>query len=332
MSLPKVSIVIPCRNEEKYIEKCIFSFIESSFNINELEILICDGMSTDRTRDIVNKINSEYPQVKLLDNQKQKTPFALNLGINNAIGEYVLIASAHSSFDKDYIEVLINKISSLNADVVGGVMQTKVLNESKKTNSIIKVLSNKFGVGNAIFRIGIEKPTLVDTVPFGLYKLNLLKKVDGYDNRLIRNHDIEMSKRLLALGSKIYLIPDTKCYYYARETISEIMNNNYRNGKWNLKTVFITKRFSSLSLRHFIPLAFVLSLVVSLLFGILFHPLFYYLSMLSLVTYLLAVSYISIKMYTKKASFIYLVLTFFGLHLSYGFGSLVGLFSFFNKK
>jgi glycosyltransferase involved in cell wall biosynthesis len=332
MSLPKVSIVIPCRNEEKYIEKCIFSFIDSSFNVNELEILICDGMSTDKTRDIVNQINSKYPQVKLLDNVKQKTPFALNLGIDTAIGEYVLIASAHSSFDVDYIAVLMSEIKTLNADVVGGVMETKVLNENHKTNSIIKVLSNKFGVGNATFRIGIDKPTLVDTVPFGLYKLELLKKVNGYDNRLIRNHDIEMSKRLLALGAKIYLIPNTKCYYYARESISEVMNNNYRNGKWNLKTVFITKRFSSLSLRHFIPLVFVLSLVVPLLFGVLFHTFFYFVALLSLVTYLLAVSFISSKITTKNTNFIYLVLTFLGLHLSYGFGSLVGLFSFFNKK
>ena len=327
-----VSIVIPCKNEEKYIEKCIFSFIDSTFDTESLEILICDGMSTDNTRTIVEGISKMYPQVKLLDNMKQKTPFALNLGIDSAIGEFVLIASAHSSFDEDYLEVLLARMGELKADVIGGVMETRVLNVNKKSNSIITVLSNKFGVGNATFRVGIDKSTLVDTVPFGLYKLELLEKVNGYDNRLIRNHDIEMSKRLLALGAKIYLIPDTKCYYFARENISEIMSNNYRNGKWNIKTVFITKRFSSLSLRHFIPLIFVLSIILPFLFGLLFHTYFFVLALTSLIFYLLAIAYISISIGSKTNSFMYLVTTFFSLHMAYGFGSLIGLFSIFNKE
>ena len=332
MNNPLVSIVIPCRNEEKYIERCIYSFIESSFDITKLEILTCDGMSDDQTRSIVNSINNLYPQVKLLDNEKQKTPFALNLGIDNAKGEYVLIASAHSSFDNNYIDLLLQNMNDLNADVVGGVMETKVLNENKKTNSIIKILSNKFGVGNSTFRVGIEKPTLVDTVPYGLYKLSLLKKVDGYDNRLIRNHDIEMSKRLLALDAKIYLIPDTKCYYFARETIGAVAQNNYRNGKWNLKTVFITKRFSSLSIRHFIPLIFVLSLLLPCLFGVIFHYYFYYLSAISLSAYLIMITLISLKENSRTTNMYYLVTTFLALHLSYGIGSLVGMFSFFESK
>lgn len=335
MKKPIVSVIIPCKNEEKYIKNCVLSFIDLNLkNIqnDEIEILVCDGMSTDQTREIVNNLNQKYPQVKLLDNVKQKTPFALNLGIDNAKGEYALIASAHSSFDNDYIDVLIDQMKQLDADVIGGVMMTKVLNENKKTHSIIKVLSHKLGVGNASFRVGVSQPKIVDTVPFGLYKLDLLKSVGGYDNRLIRNHDIELSKRLINKNAKIYLTPDTNCYYYAREKLIDVAKNNYRNGKWNIKTVLITKNFSSLSLRHFIPLGFILSLILPLLLSVFIHPYFAYVSLFIFIFYLIVVIAISLKIQLsdKKTSLFYLILTFITLHLSYGMGSLIGLFSIFN--
>lgn len=324
----KVSIVIPCKNEEKYIEKCIMSFIGSSIDTSNIEILIIDGMSSDNTRELVSRLNHQYPQVKLIDNRKEKTPFALNLGIKNAIGEYVLIASAHSSFDRDYIEKCLPYFNSHNADVVGGVMETKVLNSTAKSQSIIEVLSNKFGVGNASFRIGITKPEEVDTVPFGLYKRSLLNEIGGYDERLIRNHDIEMSKRLLKLKKKILLLPSPKCYYYARETYAEIFKNNYRNGKWNIITVYITKTFSSLSVRHFIPLIFVLSLLLPTLISIVYKP-FLLLSLFSIIAYTTLVTLISIniKKSNPKTKIRLLILAFLTLHISYGLGSIMGLFS-----
>ena len=324
----KVSIVIPCKNEEKYIEKCINSFINSTFDINQVEILVVDGNSTDKTREIVTRINQQYPQIKIIDNPKEKTPFALNIGIQQASGEYILIASAHSSFDNDYIEKIIAYFDTLQADVIGGVMETKVLNKTPKTNSIIEVLSNKFGVGNASFRVGIKHPEKVDTVPFGIYKRKLLLEIGGYDERLIRNHDIEMSKRLLKRNKVIFLVPKPKCYYYARETYSEIFKNNYRNGKWNIITVYITKLFSSLSLRHFIPLIFVSSLLLPLLGAILYPPLAF-LSLFSALAYLLLITTISfqIKNNNNSTQIRYLIFAFITLHFSYGLGSIVGLFS-----
>lgn len=329
----KISIVIPCKNEEKYIEKCIFSFINSTFDENDFEILVVDGMSTDSTRAIVTEINQRYPQVKLVDNLKQKTPFALNLGINNAVGEYIVIASAHSSFDNNYIEKILELFATTNADVIGGVMETKVLNLNEKSASIVEVLSNKFGVGNASFRTGINEPTEVDTVPFGIYKTSLLKQVNGYDERLIRNHDIELSKRLLKLDKKIVLVPSPKCYYYARETFSEIASNNYRNGKWNIITVYITKLFSSLSLRHFIPLLFVLSIITPLLLAIV-NSYFALLAVFSLIAYTALVTMTSLMIYkrNKSTNLFYLIITFFTLHISYGVGSMVGLLSLKHLK
>ncbi|MAZ36469.1 MAG: glycosyl transferase [Crocinitomicaceae bacterium] len=323
-----VSIVIPCYNEQDYIGQCIDSFFQNAQGIS-LEVLVIDGMSSDGTRKEIAKKQSTYPNaIRIIDNPKKKTPFALNLGIEHATGTYTLIASAHSSFDADYISSILTQFNDIKADIIGGVMETRVLNETSKSLSIVAVLSNKFGVGNSMFRVGIEKPTEVDTVPFGIYKTEMLKTIGGYDVRLIRNHDIEMSKRILALGHKIVLVPKPKCYYYARETFTGIYKNNFRNGNWNIKTVYITKKFSSLSLRHFIPLVFVMSIVLPLIGGLLFSWIAI-LSTLSLLMYSVLVlsQALKIKKENSRASVFYAFLCFFVLHFGYGLGSLVGLFS-----
>lgn len=321
----RISIVIPCRNEEKYIVDCVHSLLTNGYDPAFLEILVVDGKSTDRTAELVEQLNKDYPQVRLLVNEQKVTPNALNIGIQNATGNYILIASAHSAFSKGYIATLVEQIEKLeNAVAVGGVMKTEVKNETPVSLAIKEVLSNKFGVGNAMFRVGIEKITKVDTVPFGLYRAEKLKEIKGYDERLIRNHDIEMSKRLLAQGGNIYLIPNAVCTYFAREKYSKLAQNNYNNGKWNILTVFITKNFKSLSIRHFVPLIFVFSLILPLLASLVYFPLIW-LSLASLSAYLVGVAYFSFKAQVKGTTLLHLVSAFFILHFSYGIGSLIGL-------
>ncbi len=321
----KVSVIIPCRNEEKYISGCLDSFVKSKFPKEDLEILIVDGKSDDNTINIVNEYSKKYPFIRLITNKLQVTPVALNLGIQNANNDYILIASAHSEFPCDYLSVLIYQIEKLGSDGVGGRLNTDVKNKTKKTQSIIKVLSNKFGVGNSMFRIGAKKPILVDTVPFGLYKKEIFYEIGFYREDLIRNHDIEWSKRLLAAGGKIFLIPEASCTYFARETYKELAKNNFRNGFWNILTVYITNKASSLSLRHFIPLIFILSVILPALLSFIYLP-FIAFSIISVLSYLILVLIISIKLNDKTTDIYYLFKAFITLHLSYGLGSLAGLF------
>lgn len=318
-----VSIIIPCRNEEKHIETCLTSLLSNGYPKEQLELLVIDGKSTDGTHEIVVRLQQDHPQIKWIENPRQKTPFALNLGIEHASGEYILIASAHSAFDHGYITTLMQKMEQHTADVVGGFMRTQVKTPTPEALAVKQVLSHPFGVGNSMFRVGVEKDVQVDTVPFGLYKTALLRSVGGYNERLIRNHDMELSKRLLAKGARIFLTPDAQCTYFARETRTQMAKNNYDNGKWNMLTVYITRDFSSLSLRHFIPLLFVLSLLLPMA-GMVWHPLVGLASALSFLCYFIALLTQVGRMDKSGTSTIQLILTFVVLHFAYGLGSLVG--------
>ena len=324
--MPKISIVIPCFNEEEYIALCIDSIVHSDIEYEKTEVIFVDGNSSDKTVEIINGFVKKYPFIKLLQNSQKFTPLSMNMGISASTGEYIFILSAHAEYEKNYFSGLLKEIQLLKADCVGAVLKTEVKNENRKSNSIKEVLANKFGVGNASFRIGSTEIKEVDTVAFGCYSKEVFVKYGLFDERLIRNQDIELNKRIINGGGKIYLIPDIQCTYYAREDFKSLAKNNYSNGFWNILTAYYTKTLNSLSLRHFIPLIFLLSLLIPSLLAI-FIPKLIYLGLFSLSSYFALVIMISFKLREKRNSFFYLIMSFLTLHLSYGLGSLMGIFS-----
>lgn len=320
-----LSIIIPTFNEEKYIVQCINSIVTQNYPIEDIEILIVDGMSNDSTREIVNLCSEKYPFIRLLDNPKRIVPYAMNIGIKAAKGDIIMRLDAHSFYQNDYFSVLTKMLIDLKADNVGVVCKTDVLNKTPKTLAIKEVLGNKFGVGNSVFRTGVSEIKEVDTVPFGCYRKEVFERFGLYDVRLVRNQDIELNKRIRNGGGKIFIVPNTYCTYLVRETYHSLAKNNFANGKWNILTVYYTKQFHSLSLRHFIPLIFVLSIIIPSLLSIIWWPIALT-SVVSLVSYMGLISTISLKLgVQKKLSVMHLIFSFATLHLSYGFGSLIAL-------
>ncbi len=328
--MSKISIIIPCLNEEKYIATCLDSLLESDYDKLEVEVFVVDGMSSDRTREIVKEYTKKYSYIELLDNPSKIVPKAMNLAINESNGEYIIRLDAHSKFPKDYFSKLIKCSKELNADNVGAIVITEVKNKNKKSNSIKEVLSHRFGVGDSDFRTGVDNIKKVDTVPFGCYKKEVFQKYGYYDERLVRNQDIELNKRIVNGGGKIYLIPEVKATYYARENFTDLAKNNYNNGFWNILTSYYTKTLNSLSLRHFIPLLFVVSLILPLFLS-LFVPELLWIALVSLGSYLALVIIISFRLKNSSNSIWYLIISFLTLHIFYGWGSFIGVFSVFKK-
>ncbi|EHO08779.1 hypothetical protein HMPREF9714_02150 [Myroides odoratimimus CCUG 12901] len=321
----KITIICPTYNEEKYISTCIESLLKQDINKEDIEVLFVDGQSTDKTVEIIQKYQQKYDWIKLLFNKERIVPYAMNYGIEASQNDIIMRIDAHSFYADNYISVLKNAIITYNAINVGAVCKTDVLNKNAKTLAIREVLSNPFGVGNSLFRIGVDKITEVDTVPFGCYRKEVFEKYGLYNPKLVRNQDIELNKRIKRDGGKILLVPNTYCTYLARETYKALSKNNYQNGMWNILTIYYTNTMDSLSFRHFIPLLFVLSLLVPSILSFLWTP-FILLSGLSFSLYFLLVFGISVKVFLdKKVSVFHMIFTFYVLHISYGIGSLVGL-------
>ncbi|RDI90838.1 succinoglycan biosynthesis protein ExoA [Thermosipho africanus Ob7] len=317
--MKKVTIVIPTRNEEKHIEKCINSILENDYP--KKEIIVVDGMSSDRTREILKG----YKDIKIIDNPEKITPIALNIGIKNATGDYIMIAGAHSTYSKNYISECIKRLDEGKCEIAGGKVITRPGSDTKKAIAISKVLSHPFGIGGARYRINPQKEMYVDTVAYGIYKREVFEKVGTFNPNLVRNQDIEMNLRIKNAGMRILLVPNAESYYYARDNFKSLFKNNFQNGLWViLSTKYAKKAFS---LRHLVPLFFVLFLLsILFVYKISFLKSVYF-SILAL--YLFLNIFFSLKIALKEKSlkiFFYSFISFLVLHISYGLGSLVGIF------
>lgn len=330
-TMTTVSVVIPCVNEVNTIRHCIESVTSSSGNNIKLEIVVVDGGSDDGTLEILSELQKNYNSLKVIQNKRKITPIGLNKGITASSGEFILILGAHTTVSRDYIETLVKDLrNDPSAGYAGGVIV------SMSDNTLFQQLAgavgeSRFGVGNSYFRVGVESKVYVDTVAYGLYRREVLDAVGLFDERLVRNQDIELSHRIRSHGYTIILDPDVSAYYYPRSSLREFIRQSFSNGYWNI----ITHRLipGSLSTRHFVPLAAVVVGIVLFLLS------FASVRARQILTFLM-VLYFALDMfesasiaYRRQAPRLLLCLFVFPLlHISYGVGSLWSIFSAFNHK
>lgn len=322
-----VSVIMPIYNEEKYIIDCVESLLTQDYPRSQMEWIFVDGGSRDKTKDFLVEYQEKYTDlIIVLDNPYKTVPYAMNIGIAQSKGKYVILLGAHAMYDNDYISKCVYYLDTTDADNVGGLAITKSRGEIGQ--AIALMLSSKFGVGDSQFRTN-GKSGYVDTVPFGAFRREVFSKYGGFDERLTRNQDYELNFRIRKNGGKLYLSRDIRFAYYCRDSINGIVKNAFANGMWNVITMKLCP--GSMGIRHFVPLAFVMSILL-LVIGCFFIPIVMWLLVLELALYFSLDVIFSIKQARKIKEFIYLMILFPIFHISYGLGSIKGIFSLFSKK
>ena len=323
-----ISVICPVYNEEAYIESFLDSIIAQDFPQNNMEVFIIDGESNDSTVNIIKKYIFKYKFIKYLNNTDRFQVYAMNIGIKASNGNYIIRLDAHSVYPKDYFSSLIKTAVNLNADNVGGICETLPANDTLISKSISLVMSNSFGVGNSMFRIGSKDIIQTDTVPFGCYKSSVFDLIGYFDTDLKRNEDDEFNARLINNGGKIFLNPDIVVKYFGRESISKMSMMFYQYGFFkplvNIKTKSIT------TVRQIIPLLFVCFLIIGSIFSFFTASIFILYIIPILIYFFLAFIISFFLAYKNKRFVLFLLLpiTFLVVHVSYGWGYLLGLVSF----
>ncbi|MDP2663929.1 MAG: glycosyltransferase family 2 protein [bacterium] len=324
--MPFVSVIIPCRNEEEFIAACLDSIASQDYPKEEMDVMIVDGMSEDKTREIAEEKSSRYPFIRVLSNKNKFTPFGLNIGVKAARGEVIVRMDAHARYEKDYISKCVEHLTESKADNVGGVIKTLPKENTPMAQAIAYCLSSFFGAGGSYFRTGSESPRWVDTVFGGCYKKEVFEKIGLFDERLIRSQDIEFNRRLVRAGGKILLVPEIISYYYPQSTFKKFLRHNFSDGIWTILPLkYGVKIFSR---RHLLPLIFVSGLLFLLLFS-LASKFFFFLLLLTIILYLSASFLFSLKIVLEERKIkplFYLPLAFANRHFGYGAGSLFALF------
>lgn len=346
--LPFVTVLVPCRNEADFIERCLKSVLNNGYPLSRLAVLVVDGMSEDGSREVLDAYTGIYACLRVIDNPGRTTPKALNLGVREAQGDVVLRVDAHARLEPGYIRRCVEALREYDADVACGLMRTVPAVASPIGQAIAAALSHPFGVGNSYFRIHVSHPTWVDTVFCGCYRREvfdrvLISEVTGgsedvslaprpidrqgpFNAELIRGQDMDFSLRLRKVGGRMLLVPDIASDYYARSTMTSFWRHNWNNGVWAILP-FAYSEGMPISLRHLIPLLFVAAVLATAAVGIVVRP-FLWLSGTILGAYGMVNVAASLHEAWTEKSFVRLVMmpfVFATLHLSYGIGSLWGL-------
>src|SRR5205814_2249684 len=178
---PRVSIVMPCRNEAAYIGPCLDSVLATDYPLDRMEVLVADGRSEDGTREIVERCAARNPCVRLLDNPARITPAALNTAIRAATGDVIIRMDAHGVYPRDYVPRLVTALEETGADNVGGVVITLPAADTPTARAIALAFSHPLGGGYAYFRVGPAGPRWVAPVPSGCFRRALSARVGRSD-------------------------------------------------------------------------------------------------------------------------------------------------------
>ncbi len=258
----RVSVVVPCLNEEGYIERLLEAVYRQDYPLNE--VIVVDTGSTDRSLSILQAFRERHPEFPLrhLTRPLGTIPDALNAGVAAASGEIIVRLDAHSCPSDTYVRLSVEALIETGAGVAGGVWNIAPGATGPVARAITQAASHPLGAGDAAYRIGSGEPgrRAVDTVPFGCYRRATWEQVGGYNEKLLTNEDYEFNYRVRRGGQRVILDSGIRCAYIARSTMKELAIQYFRYGWW--KAQMLKQHPRSIRLRQAIPVGFVSALIL----------------------------------------------------------------------
>ena len=250
---PFVSVILAVRNEERYIARALDAVLRQSYPRAAVEILVVDGESDDRTREVVASLAMRDPRVRLLRNPLRRVAGGLNVGLRAARGDLIVRVDGHCVIPPDYLATCVRMLRAGEADCVGGPVRAE--GETTMGRAIAMAMSTPFGVGGASFRWA-DAVREVDHLPFGAWRREVFEAIGEFDETLVRNQDDELSDRLRRAGGRIVLHPGITVRYFSRSGLAGLWRQYQGYGFWKVRV--IRKRGGwPASPRHLVPAVFV---------------------------------------------------------------------------
>jgi len=331
---PKVSVIVPCYNEESTIRLMLDALVRQTYPKEDLEVVVADGMSNDNTVLEIENFQKSHPELKIrvIENQKRIIPAGLNRALEAAKGEYVIRLDAHCVPHPEYITRSIAGLEKRLGDNVGGVWKIVPPENTWIARSIAAAASYPLAVGDAKYRFA-DSPGEVDTVPFGAFRREYLLSIGGFNETLLANEDYELNTRIRQAGGKIWLDQNIQVQYYSRSTLRQLARQYWRYGYW--KAAMLRRFPGSLRWRQALPPLFVLGLI-GLLAASIWSVAARWVLLVVVIIYgmSLLLSGLDTTLQSRRFSLIFGVpLVIATMHLSWGSAFLVSLITWlFGKK
>jgi succinoglycan biosynthesis protein ExoA len=241
--MQRVTIAMPSYNEEHYIEACIASVKAQDYPADLIEILVADGRSTDRTREILARLSAADPRIRMIDNPARLQAAGLGLLVKEATGDIIVRMDVHAEYAPDYVRRCVEVLERTGADNVGGAQRAWARTPFQR--AVCAALQSPLGVGGAKYRSS-EAEGFVDTVFLGAFRRRVFETVGLWDPGAITNEDAELNQRILDAGGQIYLSKDIVVHYFPRESLPALAKQYFRYGRGRARTLLKLGKFPTL--------------------------------------------------------------------------------------
>jgi succinoglycan biosynthesis protein ExoA len=262
---PFIAIVMPALNEERYIADAIASILPRS-GTQDFELLVLDGGSTDRTREIVLELAAQHPEIKLVHNERRIQSAALNIAAETCDprAEILVRADCHAEYPPDFAERCATKLIETQSASV--VVPMRAVGRQPLQRAIAAAQNSRLGNGGSQHRVAGHSG-YVDHGHHAGFDRSVFRALGGYDEAAPYNEDAEYDARLTASGRRIYLDGSLTIDYFPRASFRALARQYFRHGWGRANTIL--KHAKTPRLRQLLPVL-VLFLVAA---GLLLWPL-----------------------------------------------------------
>ena len=250
----KVSVIVPCRNERRYIDAFLAGLLAQKTEGFEWDAWIADGMSEDGTRELI--LNRD-PRIHLIDNPRLIAASALNAALAESSGEIVIRMDIHTIYADDYLAQCVAVLQQTGADNVGGPWIAR--GDSYVSRAIATAFQSRFSAGGARSHDPLYEGE-VDSVYLGCWRRTVFDRIGPFDEGLVRNQDDEWNLRLIRAGGRVWQSPRIQSWYFVRPSLTALAKQYFDYGFW--KAAVIRKHGKPASWRHPAPGLFLLLNVV----------------------------------------------------------------------
>jgi succinoglycan biosynthesis protein ExoA len=254
---PYISIVVPLRNEERYVERLMRSLLEQDYPADRYEIIVADGGSTDRTLERLAEVDAAR-RVRVLANPGRTAPAALNVAIAAARGEIVTRVDGHSFVAPDYLSRIVAVMEETGESVVGGPVRMHA--DSPFRRALVEALYAPIGVGSVPYRT-LATRAHVASLQTGSFRREVLDQVGAFDEALAVVEDLDMNTRIRKAGYTLLLDPSIRFWYLPRSGLKALWRQIYTVGL--VKARILRKHPDIFRLKYVLPSLFVLGAVAA---------------------------------------------------------------------
>ncbi len=252
LSADEILVAIPVLNEADHIKACVASLMSGDARLKHVQFVVADGGSQDGTRDILNSLADTHSNFAWIDNPDRLQSAGVNsVAAQFGAGKTVLVrCDAHSIYPPGYVTNVADALA--RRDVASLVVPMDAVGDGCFQRANAWVVDTPFGSGGSAHRGG-RQSKYVDHGHHAGFRLDMFRRVGGYDETFSHNEDAEYDARVVAGGGAIFLDADIRLAYKPRATPAALARQYFNYGKGRARTV--RKHRLRMKLRQFFPVA-----------------------------------------------------------------------------